>query len=128
LVALVTQAVPELLGDGLGDVGLALGDGSGLLGLADGEVGSGLGDDVVGSGLGDLLGTGVLGAEDGETELELGVGDDVLGGCEWVGFPKVGPPVARRATGPQPASTTVVAHTAIAGQICFFFTSRLLTC
>jgi hypothetical protein len=126
LTALVTHAVPELLGDGLGDVGVGLGDGLELLGLADGEVGSGLGDDVVGSGLGDdVVGSGL---GDDLVGSGLGVGDDVLGGCEWVGFAKVGPPVARRLTGPQPASTTVVAHTAIAGQICFFFTSRLLTC
>jgi hypothetical protein len=131
LAALVTQAVLELLlvGDGVAD-GLAevgLGEGLGVVGLGDGFVGSGLGDDMVGSGLGDdeRLGFGV-----GETEVggSLGVGDDVLAGCEWVGFPKVGPDVVWRVTGPQPASTAVVAHTAIAGQICFFFTSKLLTC
>jgi hypothetical protein len=127
LAALVTQAVPELVlvGDGVAEVGL--GEGLGLVGLGEGLGVVGLGDGVVGSGLGVTvwLGFGV-----GETEVggSLGVGDDVLGGREWVGFPKVGPDVVWRETGPQPASTAAVAHTAIAGQICFFFTSKLLTC
>lgn len=110
----------------MAEVRLGLGDG--LVMLGSGELGLGqfgLGEFGLGQpGLGEpgsgepgsgepKLGDSELG--NGEAEVALGRGD-TLGKCG----------AALRVSGPQPASTTMVADTEIAGNIRFGFTSKLL--
>jgi hypothetical protein len=121
LAAFVTHRGPEPADGGLADVGLEPGDGLVLLGSGEpglGEPGSGdpapgepaLGEAGVGEpGLGKLCGG------DEEVDLALVLGE-VVGRCG----------VALLMSGPQPVSTTMVKDTAIAGQIRFGFTSKLL--
>jgi len=107
LAALVThRGPPEPPDDGLADVGLEPGDGLVLLGSGD----PALGEPGVGE-----PGLGELGGGDGEAEVALVLGE-VVGGCG----------VALLTSGPQPVSTAMVEDTAIAGQIRFGFTSKLL--
>jgi hypothetical protein len=128
LTALVTQAAPEVLGGGLADVVLGLGDGLVVLGLGETGLGeTGLGD----AGLGDCeLGDAAADVdwdEDGEVVVMLGLGVG-LGECRWLGLAVDGrlPDATLPMTGSQPATATRVAATAIAGQIRIVFTSRLL--
>jgi hypothetical protein len=137
LVALVTHDGPEPpVGDGLGEVVLGLG--AGLLGpgeLGPGELGSGeleLGPGELGSGEPGLE-DDELGDGDGSAEVVLVLGDGI-GERESLGVVRTrdGMPLDAGAAlpkiGPQPARTTTVADTAIAGQICLVFTGKLLTC
>jgi hypothetical protein len=123
LAALVTHLALELLADGLADVGLELGDELVMVGLGEtglGVAGSGapvpgepvLGEAVVGEpGSGDAE----LDEEDGKAAVVL-VAVEVLGECG----------AAVLMNGLQPVSATMRADTAIANQIRFGFTSKLL--
>jgi hypothetical protein len=128
LAALVTHLGPEPPGDGLADVGLELGDELVMVGLGEaglGEPGSGapvlgepaLGEPVLGEpavgepGSGDVE----LDEEDGKAAVVL-VAVEVLGECG----------AAVLMNGLQPVSATMRADTAIANQIRFGFTSKLL--
>lgn len=120
LAALVTHAAPEVLGGGLADVVLGLGDGLVALGLGE----PGLGDCELGDGDADAARDW-----DGEVAVTLGLGVG-FGECRWLGLTRTRVdgrlPDATPMTGPQPASATRVADTAIAGQIRFVFTSKFL--
>jgi hypothetical protein len=96
LVALVAHRAPEV---GLAEVRLGL-------------VGLGFGEPVVGD---PVVGDRELGDGYGKAEVAFGLGD-VFGECG----------VALGTSGPQPASTTMVADIAIAGQIRFRFMAKLL--
>jgi hypothetical protein len=138
LAALVTHLALELLADGLADVGLELGDELVMVGLGEtglGVAGSGapvlgepvLGEAVVGEAVvGEaVVGEAVVGEpgsgdaeldeEDGKAAVVL-VAVEVLGECG----------AAVLMNGLQPVSATMRADTAIANQIRFGFTSKLL--
>jgi len=125
LAALVTHLGPEPPGDGLADVGLELGDELVMVGLGEaglGVPGSGapvVGEPVVGEPVpGEAVvgepGSGVA-EEDGKAAVVL-VAVEVLGECG----------AAVLMNGLQPVSATMRADTAIANQIRFGFTSKLL--
>jgi hypothetical protein len=105
LAALVTQRGPEPPAGGLAEVGLELGDELVVLGL--GEPGS----DAPVLGEPPLEDTG----DDGKAVVVLDVAE-VLGECG----------AALLMNGLQPVNATIIADTAIAGQIRFGFTSKLL--
>jgi hypothetical protein len=128
LAALVTHLAPELLADGLADVGLELGDELVMVGVGEtglGVPGSGapvlgvpaLGEPVLGEAVVGEPGSGVaeLDEEDGKAAVVL-VAVEVLGECGAAVF----------MNGLQPVSGTTMADTAIANQIRFGFTSKLL--
>ena len=123
LAALVTHLALELLADGLADVGLELGDELVMVGLGEtglGVAGSGapvLGEAVVGEAVVGEPGSGdaELDEEDGKAAVVL-VAVEVLGECG----------AAVLMNGLQPVSATMRADTAIANQIRFGFTSKLL--
>ena len=103
---LVTHRAPEV---GLAEEGL------GLVGLGSGD--PVVGDPVVGDPVAGepVVGDSELGDGEGKAEVAFGLGD-VLGECG----------AALGMSGPQPASTTMVADIAIAGQIRFRFMDKLL--
>jgi hypothetical protein len=123
LAALVTHLALELLADGLADVGLELGDELVMVGLGEtglGVAGSGapvLGEPVLGEAVVGEPGSGdaELDEEDGKAAVVL-VAVEVLGECG----------AAVLMNGLQPVSATMRADTAIANQIRFGFTSKLL--
>ena len=118
LAALVTHLAPELLADGLADVGLELGDELVMVGLGETGLGvPGSGEPVLGEAVVGEPGSGVaeLDEEDGKAAVVL-VAVEVLGECG----------AAVLMNGLQPVSGTTMADTAIANQIRFGFTSKLL--
>ena len=120
MAALVTHLGPEPPGDGLADVGLELGDELVMVGLGEtglGVPGSGapvVGEPVPGEAVVGEPGSGVA-EEDGKAAVVL-VAVEVLGECG----------AAVLMNGLQPVSATMRADTAIANQIRFGFTSKLL--